>query len=335
MQHWTIRPGGGVGSLERAETADREPGPGEVRVRIAAASLNARDVMIAVGHYPMPTGETVVPLSDGAGTVDATGEGVERFAPGARVVIAWNPDHISGPHRPWMAPRSLGAAVPGVLAETVIVREEALVALPEGMSFSQAACLPCAGTTAWNALFESGPPLVPGSAMVATGTGALSLIGGLIAKAAGARAVITSSDTDRIERAKAIGLDGGALYTDEDWPERTRELTGGADVVLENAGPPSIAASVRAAGPGGRVCQIGWKGMEGPSLDAIAMAMGGVSVVPIQGGSRDMLERLVAAVDVNGIEVPIAERVGFADAPRAFEAQMAEPFGKVVVEMDR
>lgn len=333
MKAWTLEPGQGPDSLVVGEAQDAEPSPGMVRVRMAAASLNARDVMIAGGLYPMPLGDEVIPLSDGAGTVDAVGDGAARFAPGDRVVVAWNPLHISGSHQPWMAPGSLGAAVPGALAETVTVPEAALVAIPDTMSFPQAACLPCAGSTAWNALYESGPGLRPGQTAIATGTGALSLIGLLLAKAGGARTAITSSSLDRIAQAEALGIDAGASYRDDDWPEQLAGAVGQAAVVLENAGPPSIAASVRAAAPGGRVCQIGWKGMEGPPLDAIALAMGGVNVVPIQGGSRDMLAALVAAIDVGGIEIPIADTVPFAEAPRAFAVQASEPFGKVVVEM--
>lgn len=203
------------------------------------------------------------------------------------------------------------------------------------ISFEQAAALPCAGTTAWNALFEVGV-LRPGQTVLTIGTGGLSLIALSLAKAAGAFVGITSSDDDRLEQAKELGADFGINYKNTpDWHEAVRAITQGvgADVILENAGPPSIAASVKCAAQEGRVCQIGWKGLDGPAINPLDMAMSGVSVVPIQGGSGRMLERLVKAVAVNNITVPIAHTFLFDEAREAFDMlENGRAFGKVVVK---
>ncbi len=335
MKTWMLTPGGGPRSLELIDVALPQPGPGQVRVRMEAASLNARDLMIADGHYPGSLADTVIPLSDGAGRVSALGPGVDGVDVGARVVIAWNPAHLDGHHQPWMMDKALGALHPGLLRHEVVVDASALVALPEAVSFEQAACLPCAGSTAWNALFVVGA-LRPGQIVLATGTGGLSLIALQLAKAAGAVFGITSADDERLALARRLGADFTINYaTRADWHEAVKEATDGvgAHVILENAGPVSIAQSMKAAAQGGRVCQIGWKGIEGPPVDIIDMAMTGASLVPIQGGSRRMLAELVAAVAANRIEVPVAKTFAFEDAPLAF-ASMARghAFGKVVIK---
>ncbi len=292
--------------------------------------------MVAHGMSPMPVADELVPCSDGAGVVQEVGPGVDRVAVGDRVVATFNPAHQNGPFEPYMASHALGELRDGVLSEHVVLDQMALVKLPDALSFEQAACLPCVGVTAWNALFESGP-LMPGQTVVATGTGNVSLVAMALAKAAGARVGVTSSSDAKLDRAKALGADFGVNYrTEPKWEQSVREATGGrgADVVLENAGPPSVAASIRAAGNGGRVVQIGWKGLEGPPIQVTELALGGVSLVSVMVGSRAMLERLLAAVSVNQIEVPIQDTFKFNEAPLAFQTVESGAFGKVVITHD-
>lgn len=170
---------------------------------------------------------------------------------------------------------------------------------------------------------------------MATGTGTVSLIALQLAKAAGIRFGVSSSDDAKLAQAAELGADFGVNYrTHSDWPTQVRAATEGegAHVVLENAGPPSIASSVRATAAGGRVVQIGWKGLEGPPIGVPDLALGQVSIVPIIVGSRVMLERLVAAVAFNRIEVPIHATYAFDEAPRAFEAlSNGQALGKIVI----
>lgn len=331
---WTLTPGHGSSSLALRDTPLEEPGFGEVRVAIKASSVNARDLMIAAGHSPMPAAEMLIPLSDGAGVVEAVGEGVSRVAVGDRVVIAFNPAHQTGAYEPWMEPSAHGAVAQGMLREGAVFNEMALVRLPSGLSFEQAACLPCAGVVAWNALFEAGP-FTPGITILATGTGGVSLVALRLAKMAGARFGVTSSDEEKLTRAEAMGADFGVNYRARaDWDQAVKEATDGqgAHIILENAGPPSVATSIRAAAQGGRVAQIGWKAFDGPPPSVIDMALGGVSLAPVMVGSRAMLEKLVAAVALNGTEMPVHETVPFDAAPQAFHAmESGDVFGKVVI----
>jgi len=333
-QYWTLNPGHGIDSLNQKETDTQPLQSDQVRVSIKANSINARDLMVAMGQSPMPVGDEIIPLSDGAGLVEAIGDNVTRFSPGDRVVITFNPAHQSGPFEASMAADALGELRSGLLCRELAIEEKALVKLPDNVSYEQAACLPCVGVTAWNALFEAGA-LKPGQTVVATGTGMVSLTAMQLAKAAGARFGITSSDNEKLERALAAGADFGVNYAERpDWDVAVREATGGegAHLMIETAGPPSIATSVKAAAQGGRVMQIGFKAMEGPAISILDLLVGGVVICPIMVGSRQMLERLVAAVSVNQIKFAIHNRFRFDQAPEAFVSFMGEEsFGKTII----
>ena len=335
---WTLRPGEGAASMRLKDKQREELKPGLVRVQLKAWSLNARDVMVAMGHSPMPVAEELVPLSDAAGVVTEIGKNVTRVSVGDRVVITFNPAHQSGAFEPFMSAHAFGEMSQGLLAQEQILNELALVKLPEDISFEQAACLPCVAVTVWNALFESGS-LHPGQTVLSTGTGTVSLIAMQFAKAAGARFGITSSDDAKLEKAKALGADFGVNYRERpDWDQAVREATdgAGADVVLETAGPPSIATSVKATAQNGRVAQIGFKSFEGPAVNMLDLVLGGVRIVPIMVGSRVMLERVVAAVSANGIEIPVHATIPFNDAPMALATQASGvAFGKVTLTAEQ
>ncbi len=334
MQKWIVSPARGLPSLSLTDAEERAIEPHEVRIAIRANSINARDLMIAAGHSPLPVAETLTPLSDGAGVVVETGSVVEGFAAGDRVVAAFNPAHIQGPYRPEMEVHALGGVAPGLLATSVVLPASAIVRIPEGITFEQAACLPCAGVVAWNALFEAGT-LRPGEIVFATGMGSVSLIALQLAKAAGAVFGLSSSSNAKLTLAKQMGADFTANYaTEPEWDAAVRRETQGtgAHVVLENAGPPSIAASVRAAAQGGRVAQIGFAAPEGPPISALDLLVGGVSIDPVMVGSRTMLERLVRAVAANSITIPIAQRFAFEEANLAFEAAArGDQLGKTII----
>lgn len=331
---WTLFPGQGPDSLHQKEVPQAPLSPLDVRIDVRACSLNARDIMIAMGQSPLPVASELVPLSDCSGVVTEVGTGVSTLEVGDRVVAAFNPAHIDGPYRPEMEPSALGGVAQGALADSVLLPAASLVKLPGSISFEQAACLPCAGVVAWNALFETGP-LVPGQTVFATGTGTVSLIALVLAKAAGARFGISSSNQDKIDRAISLGADFGVNYrTDENWHDDVRSATdgAGADVVLETVGPPSIASSIKATAQQGRVAQIGFKGVEGAPIEVLDMMLSSVSVNPVMVGSRRMLESLVRAISANGIEIPVDATYSFSNAPKAFSAaQRGDAFGKVII----
>ncbi|MEL6226696.1 MAG: NAD(P)-dependent alcohol dehydrogenase [Pseudomonadota bacterium] len=331
---WTLRPGEGTASMRLKDKQREDLSPGLVRVELKTWSLNARDVMVAMGHSPMPVAEELVPLSDAAGVVTEIGEDVTRVSVGDRVVVTFNPAHQSGAFEPHMGAYAFGEMSQGLLTKERVLDQMALVKLPDNVSFGQAACLPCAAVTVWNALFESGP-LFPGQTVLATGTGTVSLIAMQFAKAAGARFGITSSNDEKLEKAQSLGADFGVNYQERpDWGQAVREATSGvgADVVLETAGPPSIATSVKAAAQNGRVAQIGFKSFDGPAVSMLDLVLGGIRIVPIMVGSRVMLERVVAAVSANDIEIPIHASVPFNDAPMALAMQAnGDAFGKITL----
>ncbi len=337
IQTWALRPGEGVPSMMLKNRRPDPVGPGQVRVALKAWSLNARDVMVAMGHSPLPVAEELTPLSDAAGVVIETGEGVTRVAIGDRVVVTSNPAHQAGAFEPWMGAHAFGEMNQGLLSSERVLDQMAVIKLPDGIDLTQAACLPCAAVTVWNALFEAGP-LMPGQTVLATGTGPVSLIAMRFAKAAGARFGITSSDDAKLEIAQSMGADFGVNYrARSDWDQAVRGATDGmgADVVLETAGPPSIATSVKATAQNGRVAQIGFKAFEGPAVSMLDLVLGGIRIVPIMVGSRVMLERVVAAISVNAIEIPVHRTVAFSEAPSAFDAQMSgEAFGKVTISAE-
>ena len=233
-----------------------------------------------------------------------------------------------------MSKDALGELRPGLLAQEVVLEEAALVHLPDSISFEQAACLPCVALTAWNALFEAGS-LMPGQTVMATGTGAVALTAMQLAKSAGVRFGITTSDDTKVDRLKHLGADFVVNYREnEDWDQQVKEATHGrgADVVLETAGPPSIARAIKAAAQNGRVMQIGFKAVDGPPIDLLDVLVNGVKIIPIMVGSRAMLERLVSAIDINSLQIPIHARFSFHEAPRAFAAHSSgDGFGKTII----
>jgi NADPH:quinone reductase-like Zn-dependent oxidoreductase len=323
-----------IDGLRPAERPDPQPGPREVLIRIRATSLNYRDQMVVTGNYfGGPVSRNLIPLSDGAGEVAAVGAEVSRFKTGDRVVGTFFQTWISGP----MTERhpALGSPLDGTLAEYIVLHEDGVVPMPRTLSFEEAATLPCAAVTAWNALMVSGKPVKPGDTVLCLGTGGVSMAGLLFAKVAGARVIVTSSSDEKIKRACALGASDGVNYKRyPDWQKEVTHLTGGhgADHILENGGPGSLTRSFEAAAFGGKVALIGFlAGTEGEINTTILMMKSGV-MIGIGVGSRAMFEDMNQAIDVNKIK-PVADRVfPFDKAADAYRCQAAGDFiGKVVI----
>jgi len=242
----------GATSLDGLRPAERpgpQPGPREVLIRVRATSLNYRDQMVVTGNYfGGPVTRNLIPLSDGAGEVAAVGSEVTRFKSGGRVCGTFFQTWISGP--PTERRPALGSPLDGTLAEYIVLHEDGVVAMPATLSFEEAATLPCAGVTAWNALMVSGKPLKPGDTVLCLGTGGVSMAGLLFAKAAGARVIVTSSSDEKIKLACELGASDGVNYKRfPDWQKEVQRLTGGrgADHILENGGAGSLTRSFEAA----------------------------------------------------------------------------------------
>lgn len=333
MRVYEIVPGKGVDGLAQVERPEPSAEPGHVVVRIRATSLNFRDVLIARGLYP-GAARPLVPLSDGAGEVVSVGSGVTRFKPGDRVAAAFMQSWVSGPLQPGHGASALGGSLDGVLAEQVAFHQEGLVRLPDTLSFEQAATLPCAGVTAWNALFESGR-VSPGERVLTQGTGGVSVFAIQLARAAGASVIATSSSDAKLERARALGATATINYkATPAWGAEVVRMTGGAGVehVIEVGGAGTLDQSLAAARIAGTVSIIGVLTGARSELSTGAVLGKTVRLQGIFVGSRQMLESLVRAVTERGIE-PVVDRVfPFDQAPDAFRyLESGAHVGKVVV----
>ncbi len=335
MKYYTVQPGAGIDGLTLQTGEIPEPGDGQVLVKLHAASLNFRDLMVVRGHYPGVAPGALVPLSDGAGEVVRCGAGSTKFKPGDRVAGIFMQSWLAGPMVDADAASGLGAGLPGVLAQYRVFDEAGLVPVPAHLNFAQAATLPCAGVTAWNALFGLSA-VQPGQTVLVLGTGGVSIFALQLAHAAGARVIVTSSSDAKLERARALGAAAIINYsTTPDWAPEVRRLTGGrgVDVVEETGGAGTLAASVAATRRNGAVHMIGVLTMG--QIDPISILLGGVLVRGVMVGSRDMFEALNQAVEVAGIS-PVIDRVfAFDEVKRAYEyLQAAGHMGKVVVTLD-
>jgi NADPH:quinone reductase-like Zn-dependent oxidoreductase len=320
--------------LVRADRPDPQPGPREILIRVRATSLNYRDQMIVTGNYfGGSVSRNTIPLSDGAGEVAAVGAGVTRFKTGDRVAGTFFQGWISGP----MVERfpALGNPLDGTLAEYIVLHEDGVVAIPPSISFEQAATLPCAALTAWNALFVSGKAVKPGDTVLCLGTGGVSIAGLQFAKAAGARVIVTSSSDEKIKRACILGASDGVNYKRfPDWEKEVSRLTGGrgADHIIESGGAGSLTRSFEAAAFGGKVALIGFlAGAKGDINPAILMMKSG-AMVGIGVGSRAMFEDMNRAIEVNKIQPLVDKAFPFDKAADAFRCQASGDFvGKVVI----
>lgn len=333
---WQLIKSGAQYTLKLAQAPVRKPAAGEVLVRMRAVSLNRRDVYVKQGQYPMPARATVVPLSDGAGEIVKVGAGVSRFKVGTRVMPIFFPEWIDGRRSGDVAATSLGAGLDGVLTEYLTISERSLVAIPYGLSFEEAATLPCAAVTAWNGLVTRGR-MQAGDFVLLEGTGGVSIFGLQFAVAAGAKPIITSSSDEKLAKAKTLGAIEGVNYkTNPDWSKAVRALTGGGGVqqVLEVGGKNTLPQALSTLGSGGHIALIG--GLSGFGGDIAALSLLGTSssVSGIYVGSRNDFEAMSAFIAKHRIKPVIDTVFEFKDANAAFELmEKGNFFGKIVIRM--
>jgi NADPH:quinone reductase-like Zn-dependent oxidoreductase len=329
-----LQTGFGLENLAIVELPNPEPGPGQVLVRVRAASLNYRDLLIARGIYNPKLKFPRVLGSDASGEVIAVGAGVRSLAVGERVIGCFMQHWIDGPVSDTAARSTLGSDRDGVFSELVVLEENGVVPIPRDLTFTEAATLPCAGLTAWHALTagECGP----GKTVLIQGTGGVSIFALQFARALGARVLITSSSEEKLAHALRLGASAGVNYkSTADWDKWAREQTSGTgvDIVVEVGGAGTLERSAKAVRYGGYIALIGVLA-GGTTFNPMILLMKTIRLQGIFVGSRAMfmdMNRLIVGERIR----PVIDHVfPFADGIAAFRhLESAAHLGKVVIEM--
>lgn len=325
----------GIDKLAISEREMPNPGPNDVLVKFHAASINYRDLRMVEGLYNPRLKMPVVPLSDGAGEVVGIGSEVTKWKIGDRVCPIFIQGWIDGEISFEKARTALGGDRDGVLREFGCFDESALVAIPAHLDFEQASTLPCAAVTAWHCLVVSGG-IKAGDSVLLQGTGGVSIFALQIAKAIGARVIITSSSDEKLVRAKELGADDLINYRETpDWEKRVSELTDrrGVDHVLEVGGAGTLSKSIAAVKMGGHIALIGVLAGDAP-VNWIPLFMKSIRLQGLFVGSRKMFEDMNEFFETHRI-MPVIDRVfDFAEAPDALRyLNSAKHFGKIVVKI--
>lgn len=319
-------------TLEAYDAPRPTPGAGEVLVRNRATSLNYLDLMVAWGRFGDTSGD-FIPGTDGAGEIVELGEGVQPWSVGERVAVGSFVDWNAGELTPDRVARSRGVNYPGALSEYSTVPVTALARVQEGMSDTQAATLPIAATTAWNALVRAN--IRTGSTVMLLGTGGVSLFALQLAKTLGAHVSIISSSDEKLERARELGADVTINYrTTPDWDEAVLKATDGygADLVVETIGPTTFPKSINVAAMGGTIYVVGFVSGMDITAPILPISLKTLRILGSRTGTTDDLSHAVRAVQTAGI-TPVIDRVfPFEQASEAY-AYLASGshFGKVVI----
>jgi NADPH:quinone reductase-like Zn-dependent oxidoreductase len=327
----------GLEGLRRCDRPDPQPGAGQIVVRLHAASLNFRDLLIARGKYAGGSvKQAIVPLSDAAGEVVDIGSGVTRFRVGDRVAGTFFRDWIAGPAVP--GPRIALGAPPadGVLAEYALFAEHDAVMVPAPLSFEAASTLPCAAVTAWHALMVIGR-VQPGDTVLVVGTGGVSIFALQFARLAGARVLVTSSSDEKLARAISMGATAGVNYrATPEWQQEVLRLTEGrgVDHIVEVGGGGTLGRSIQAIGTGGRIYMIGVLTGTNGDTNPYGLMTKYASLHGVFVGSRSMFEKMNGAIATNNL-APVIDRVfAFEEAAQAYRhLASAGHFGKVVIRI--
>ncbi|GAA4251754.1 zinc-dependent alcohol dehydrogenase family protein [Dactylosporangium darangshiense] len=328
VESYVLTSGAGIEGLSLRSAPPRDPGPGEVAITVHAASLSYRELLVARGTYVLPVKPDVIPVSDGAGEVAAVGPGVSGVEVGDRVTATLFPLWQQGPLAAELLPQ-LGGTLDGFLTQRAIVPASALVAIPAHLSYAEAATLPCAAVTAWNALTG----LHSGQTVLVTGSGGVSLFALQFAKLLGARVIATTGRREKEPRLRALGADEVVNYADDhEWPSTVRALTGGrgADRIVDTAG--TLEQSLRSVAVDGHVAFVGalsgaWSPLDPRLLFAAAATLRAVAV-----GSRAQFVEMNETIAAHAMR-PVIDRVfPFDEAAEAYRYyESASPLGKVVI----
>jgi NADPH:quinone reductase-like Zn-dependent oxidoreductase len=333
MKAWRI-PAFGIDRLSLDEVPTPQPSAGEVLIDVHAVSLNYRDLMMVKGLYNPRLEPQRIPCSDGAGIITAIGEDVTDFAVGDRVAGCFFQHWQDGPANAAKFKGALGGDLDGMLAQQVLLRQDGVVRVPGYLSLEEAATLPCAALTAWNAVTDAGQ-VKSGDTVLIQGTGGVSCFALQFAHALGARVLGTSSSTEKLERAAKLGLDAGVNYRDQpEWAGWAQTQTGGrgVDLVVEVGGAGTFQQSMAAARVGGVVAQIGVLSGREQNLLVTPILHKMLHIRGVYVGSREHFRAMNRALEQTRIH-PVIDRVfSFGEAREAFQTmENASHFGKIVI----
>ena len=336
MKAIRVESGWGLENLKLSEVPDApKPGPGQLRLRMKAASLNYRDLLTVLGAYNPKQGLPLVPCSDGLGVVESVGDGVSGFEQGDRVCPIFAQAWQDGTPTRDQLRSTLGGPRDGVLSELMTLPAASVVRAPSHLSDEQAATLPCAAVTAWSALTTANTR--PGDTVLVQGTGGVSIFALQLAKLMGATVIATSSSDDKLERVRELGADHTINYrSDERWGKTAAKLAGGdgVDHVLDVGGGKTIGQSVRALRPGGTVSVIGVLSGVATDMMLTPVLMQNIRLQGIIVGHRAAFEAMNRAIAAAGLEPVISDRFELSQTRQALEhMQQGGHFGKICLRI--
>jgi NADPH:quinone reductase-like Zn-dependent oxidoreductase len=335
MRAYQLPKAAGIDALVKVDLPMPKPGPRQVLVKVAACSLNFRDLAIALGSYRMPVKPSLIPLSDGAGEVVDVGAGVTRVKAGDRVAGCFFQRWTGGPIPADSHTSALGGGLDGMLAEYAVLEEDGVVKLPAHLSYEEAATLPCAAVTAWHALVEHAR-IVAGQTVLVQGTGGVSIFALQFARLMGAQVIVTSSSDEKLARARELGADAAVNHATDDVVAAVREATGGhgADVVVEHVGEATWKTSLQVAATGGRIAVCGATSGPNPPANLHRIWWKQLTVLGSTMGTQEDF-RAVYDLVASGRAKPVVDRVfPLAEAASAHEhLESGRQLGKVVLRI--
>lgn len=336
MKAYQITGTNGLTSLKAVPLPQPEPGPGEVLIRVRAVSLNYRDYMNVMGIKGVTGPIPRIPCSDGAGEVAAVGAEVANWKPGDRVVVPFMPTWLEGEFSQSHASQALGGAVDGMLREFVVMPEQSLLRVPEHLSLEEAATLPCAAVTAWDALHVRGG-IKAGETVLVLGTGGVSVFALQFAKLAGARVLATTSSDEKAQRLLELGADAVHNYqTDPAWEDWALDQTGkrGVDKVIEIGGAETLNRSLKATRFGGHIALIGVLTGTSAEIQTVQILRKGIRLDGIYVGSREMFGTVLTEIENEKLRPVIDSTFEFEHAADAFKRlESGRHFGKIVIRV--
>jgi NADPH:quinone reductase-like Zn-dependent oxidoreductase len=325
----------GIDQLALVDRDKPAPGPGQALIRMTAASLNYRDYMMVGGQYNPRLKRPLVPLSDGVGIVEEVGSGVTRVKKGDRVTACFFQKWLEGPPSKEKNNSALGGSVDGVAREYAVFSEDGLVQAPASLTDEEVATLPCAGVTAWHALFGHAG-LLPGDTVLLQGTGGLSTFALQLSVMAGFRTIVTSSSDDKLDKARKLGAHETINYkTTPAWDEVARKLTNGAGVdhVIEVGGSDTLTRSMKALRVHGAMSVIGVLGGADAAINPVSVLTLSARIQGIFVGSRSMFEQMNKAVELHKIKPVIDKTFAFSELKEALRyLESQKHFGKICLK---